>query len=160
MAAELSRAGDGAVTVTDAAGYTAQADRDLEISSWANTVMAAVLGGFAAVAAANTLVMTVLDRRREVGLLRLAGTTRRQVRGMMRWEGLLVAATGLLVGGAIAWITLVPITRGIAGAAPYVPLGTALPLAAGTVVLSLAATGLPARALLRVRPIEAGAGRQ
>ena len=160
VAAELSRAGDGAVTVTDAAGYTAQADRDLEISSWANTVMAAVLGGFAAVAAANTLVMTVLDRRREVGLLRLAGTTRRQVRGMMRWEGLLVAATGLLVGGAIAWITLVPITRGIAGAAPYVPLGTALPLAAGTVVLSLAATGLPARALLRVRPIEAGAGRQ
>ncbi|MFC9328518.1 FtsX-like permease family protein [Kitasatospora sp. NPDC057015] len=159
VAARLAEAGGPATTVTDAAGYGAQADRDLEISAWANTVMAGVLGGFAAVAAANTLVMTVLDRRREVGLLRLAGTTRRQVRAMMRWEALLVAAAGLLVGGAIAWVTLVPITRGITGAAPYVPLGTALPLAAGAVLLSVVATALPARALLRTRPVEAGAGR-
>ncbi|GAA2138311.1 ABC transporter permease [Kitasatospora kazusensis] len=158
-AAAVTRLGSPMVTVTDSAGYTAQADRDLELNSWANTVMAGVLGGFAAVAAANTLVMTALDRRREVGLLRLAGATRRQVRGMMRWEALLVAATGLLVGGAIAWITLVPVARGLTGAAPYVPVGTALPLAAGTVALALAATALPTRALLRTRPVEAGAGR-
>ncbi|MFB7666089.1 FtsX-like permease family protein [Kitasatospora sp. NPDC056138] len=156
----LAGLGAPGLTVLDAAGYAAQADRDQEISAWANTVMAGVLGGFAAVAAANTLVMTVLDRRREVGLLRLAGTTRRQVRGMMRWEALLVAATGLLVGGVIAWITLVPIARGITGAAPHVPLTTALPLAAGAVLLSLVATALPTRALLRIRPVEAGAGRQ
>ncbi|MDH6111514.1 putative ABC transport system permease protein [Kitasatospora sp. MAP12-15] len=159
VAAAAAKLGPVGVSVTDAAGYTAEANRDLELNSWANTVMAGVLGGFAAVAAANTLVMTVLERRREVGLLRLAGTTRRQVRGMMRWEALLVAATGLLVGGAIAWVTLVPVTRGLTGSAPYVPLGTALPLVAGTVVLSLAATALPARALLRTRPVEAGAGR-
>ncbi|WP_441245152.1 FtsX-like permease family protein [Kitasatospora sp. McL0602] len=149
--------GPHSVTVTDSAGYTAQANRDLEVGSWANTVMAAVLGGFAAVAAANTLVMTALDRRREVGLLRLAGTTRRQVRGMMRWEALLVASTGLLVGGAIAWVTLVPITRGLTGSTPYIPVGTALPLVAGTVVLSLVATALPTRSLLRTRPVEASA---
>ncbi|GAA2811619.1 FtsX-like permease family protein [Kitasatospora sp. CM 4170] len=155
-----AQAGAGAVTVADRSGYVAQADRDREIGAWANTVMAGVLGGFAAVTAANTLVMTVLDRRREVALLRLAGTTRRQVRGMLRWEALLVAATGLLVGGVIAWITLVPITRGIAGAAPHIPAGTALPLAAGAVLLCLAATGLPGRALLRTRPVAAGGGRQ
>ncbi|MFD0274413.1 ABC transporter permease [Kitasatospora sp. NPDC127111] len=152
--------GTGGVTVTDRAGYAAQVDRDQEIGRWANTVMAGVLGGFAAVTAANTLVMTVLDRRREVALLRLAGTTRRQVRGMMRWEALLVAAAGLAVGGVIAWITLVPITRGIAGAAPHVPAGTALPLAAGAVLLCLGATGLPARALLRSHPVAAGGGKQ
>ncbi|MFI0713372.1 ABC transporter permease [Streptomyces inhibens] len=147
-------------TVTDAAGYGVQADRNQELNSWANTVMAAVLGGFAAIAAANTLVMTVLDRRREVGLLRLSGTTHRQVRGMMRWEALLVAASGLLLGSAIAWTTLVPIARGLTGAAPYIPTGTALQLAAGAVLLTLAATGLPTRALLRARPIEAGTARQ
>ncbi|MEU6234225.1 FtsX-like permease family protein [Kitasatospora sp. NPDC047058] len=152
--------GTGGVTVTDRAGYAAQTDRDRETGAWANTVMAGVLGGFAAVTAANTLVMTVLDRRREVALLRLAGTTRRQVRGMMRWEALLVAATGLAVGGVIAWITLVPVTRGIAGATPHVPAGTALPLAAGAVLLCLGATGLPARALLRSRPVAAGGGKQ
>ncbi|MFB7615952.1 FtsX-like permease family protein [Kitasatospora sp. NPDC056181] len=160
LAAAAGPTGAGGVTVTDRAGYAAQADRAQEISAWANTVMAGVLGGFAAVTAANTLVMTVLDRRREVALLRLAGTTRRQVRGMMRWEALLVAATGLAVGGVIAWITLVPITRGIAGAAPHVPAGTALPLAAGAVLLCLGATGLPARALLRTRPVAAGGGKQ
>ncbi|MGK4583958.1 FtsX-like permease family protein [Kitasatospora sp. HPMI-4] len=160
VARNLAELGVPGLTVTDAAGYAAQTDRNQEIGSWANTVMAAVLGGFAAVAAANTLVMTVLDRRREVGLLRLAGTTRRQVRGMMRWEALLVAATGLLVGGVIAWITLSPITRGLTGSAPHVPLSTALPLAGGAVLLSLVATALPTRALLRSRPVEAAAGRQ
>ncbi|GAA1241819.1 ABC transporter permease [Kitasatospora nipponensis] len=160
VAAAVRRLGTPALTVTDAGGFGARADHDRELNSWANTVMAAVLGGFAAVASANTLVMTVLDRRREVGLLRLAGTTRRQVRGMLRWEALLVATTGLLLGGAIAWTTLVPVSRGITGAAPYVPLGTAVPLALAVVVLALAATAIPGRALLRVRPIEAGAGRQ
>ncbi|MGW7445551.1 FtsX-like permease family protein [Kitasatospora sp. NPDC054795] len=146
--------------VTDRAGFVAQSDKDLELNGWANTMMAAVLGGFAAVSAANTLVMTVLDRRREVALLRLAGTTRRQVRGMMRWEALLVASTGLAVGAAIAGITLVPVARGVAGAAPYVPPMLALPLAAGAVLLCLAATGMPVRALLRTRPAALGAVRQ
>ncbi|WP_329578761.1 FtsX-like permease family protein [Kitasatospora sp. NBC_01250] len=161
VAAALARLGDGApLTVTDAAGYAAASDRDQELNTWANTVMAGVLGGFAAVAAANTLVMTVLDRRREVGLLRLSGTTRRQVRGMFRWEALLVATTGLLLGGAIAWVTLVPVARGLTDSAPYVSPALVLPVAAGVVLLALAATALPGRALLREKPLTASAGRR
>ncbi|MFE7564006.1 FtsX-like permease family protein [Kitasatospora sp. NPDC057500] len=160
VAKGLSGLGVPGLTVTDRAGFAAQADKSQEMGSWANAVMAGVLGGFAAVTAANTLVMTVLDRRREVALLRLAGTTRRQVRHMMRWEALLVAAAGLGIGSVIAWLTLVPITRGIAGVTPHVPAGTALPLAAGAVVLCLAATGLPARALLRLSPVAASGGKQ
>lgn len=156
----VARLGVAGLTVTDRAGYRAQADKDLELNAWANNVMAAVLGGFAAVAAANTLVMTVLDRRREVALLRLAGTTRRQVIGMVRWEALMVAAAGLLIGSAIAWITLVPIARGLTGAAPYIPPPTALGVTAGAVLLVLVSTALPARALLRTAPTTAGAGRE
>ncbi|MCX4745023.1 ABC transporter permease [Kitasatospora sp. NBC_01287] len=150
----------GGATVTDRASFVARSDAMTELNGWADTVMAGVLGGFAAVNAANTLVMTVLDRRREVALLRLAGTTRRQVRRMMRWEALLVAVTGLTVGGAIAWIALLPIARGIAGTAPYVPPGLVLPLAAGAVLLCLAATGLPTRALLRSHPLTGGRRRR
>ncbi|GAA1950035.1 ABC transporter permease [Kitasatospora viridis] len=156
VAAALAELSPG-LSVTDAAGFTAQANKDQEINAWANRVMAGVLGGFAALAAANTLAMTVLDRRREVGLLRLAGTTRRQVRGMLRWEALLVAATGLLLGGAIAWITLIPVTRGLAGTTPYVPAALALPLAGAVLALAVAATALPGRALLRTRPVAAQA---
>ena len=160
VAAALGRLGVPALTVTDAGGFGVQADHEQSIGNWANTVMAAVLGGFAAVASANTLMMTVLDRRREVGLLRLAGTTRRQVRGMLRWEALLVATTGLLLGGAIAWTTLVPVTRGITGSSPYIPTAVALPLATAVVLLALGSTALPGRALLRGRPVEAAAGKQ
>lgn len=151
VAARLRALGLPGATVTDRAGYRAQADKDLEINAWGNRVMAGVLGGFAAVAAANTLVMTVLDRRREIALLRLTGTTRRQVFGMLRWESLVVGLAGLGVGTVIAWITLVPVARGVAGTAPYVPPVLAASLAAATLLLTLTATTLPAAATLRKR---------
>jgi putative ABC transport system permease protein len=137
------------VTVLDQAGYATQVSEDIELNAWANNVMAAVLGGFAAVAAVNTLVMVTLDRRRELSLLRLAGTTRRQVLRMVRWEALVVTAAGLAIGAAIALVTLVPLARGVAGSTPYVSPVPALAMVGGTALLGLLATGLPARALLR-----------
>ncbi|MEV8101891.1 FtsX-like permease family protein [Streptomyces sp. NPDC088135] len=136
-------------TVTDASGYAAAQDEDRELSAWANTVMAAVLGGFAAIAAVNTLVMTVLDRRRELTMLRLVGSTRRQVMGMIRWEALLVTVAGAALGTAIALATLFPMMRGLTGESPYIP-----PLLYGTFVavtigLGLLAAVVPARAALR-----------
>ncbi|HEX6470950.1 MAG TPA: FtsX-like permease family protein [Streptosporangiaceae bacterium] len=148
------------LVVTDRRGYAAQIDRDAEVNAWVNNVMVAVLGGFAAIAAANTLVMTVLDRRREVALLRLAGTTRRQVLSMMRWEALLVTTAGLLLGAAILAVTLSPFARGTTGGAPYVPPVTALVMGVAIVAGGLAVTALPARALLRTPPATAAAARE
>ncbi|MDX3224214.1 ABC transporter permease [Streptomyces sp. ME19-01-6] len=135
--------------VTGPGGYAAARDEEAELNVWANTVMAAVLGGFAAVAAANTLVMTVLDRRRELGMLRLIGSTRRQVLGMVRWEALLVVIAGVALGTAIALATLAPMTRGMTGEGPYLPPLTYAGFAGAAVALGLLATGLPARAVLR-----------
>ncbi|MDT7842341.1 ABC transporter permease [Streptomyces justiciae] len=136
-------------TVRDRDGYTTAQSVDRELNAWANNLMAAVLGGFAAVAAVNTLVMTVLDRRRELGTLRLIGSTRRQVLRMIRWEALLVALAGIVLGTAIALATLVPMMNGLTGQGPYIP-----PLMygafAGTIVaLGLTAVTLPAKAALR-----------
>uniref|UniRef100_A0AAU2V946 ABC transporter permease n=1 Tax=Streptomyces sp. NBC_00003 TaxID=2903608 RepID=A0AAU2V946_9ACTN len=135
--------------VTDAAGYATAQSTDREVNAWANAVMAAVLGGFAAVAAVNTLVMTVFDRRRELGTLRLIGTTRRQVLKMIRWEALLVVAAGVAIGSAIALATLVPMVNGLTGRAPYIPPLLYGSFAGGVLVLGLAATALPARAALK-----------
>ncbi|MFE6497422.1 FtsX-like permease family protein [Streptomyces sp. NPDC057748] len=136
-------------TVTDASGYAAAQDKDRELNAWANTVMAAVLGGFAAIAAVNTLVMTVLDRRRELTMLRLVGSTRRQVMGMIRWEALLVTVAGAALGTAIAMATLFPMMRGLTGESPYIPPVLYGSFVAATVGLGLAATLIPARAALR-----------
>ncbi|MGX4734841.1 FtsX-like permease family protein [Kitasatospora griseola] len=155
VAKALSGLAPAGLSVTGRQDYAAQADQDRELNGWANKVMAGVLAGFAALTAANTLVMTVLDRRREIALLRLAGSTRRQVRSMLRWEALLIAAIGLVTGAAIAWTTLTPITRALTSAAPHVPLTSALLLGGAATLLCLAATALPGRALLRTRPTTA-----
>jgi putative ABC transport system permease protein len=135
--------------VIDASGYATEQNRDAKLGAWMNNTMAAVLGGFAAVAAVNTLVMTVLDRRRELGMLRLVGSTRRQVMTMLRWEGLLVAVVGLVLGSAIAAATLIPMMSGVTGDMPYVP-----PLVYGCFAVAVGglaqlAVTLPARAALR-----------
>ncbi|MEV3855377.1 FtsX-like permease family protein [Streptomyces sp. NPDC050095] len=127
------------------ADYTTAQSLDRELNAWANTTMAAVLGGFAAIAAVNTLVMTVLDRRRELGTLRLIGSTRSQVLRMIRWEALLVACAGIALGTAIALATLIPMMNGLTGQGPYVPPLLYGAFAGAALVLGLAATSIPAR---------------
>ncbi|WP_335936327.1 ABC transporter permease [Streptomyces sp. PTD5-9] len=135
--------------VTDASGYAVARDGDRELNAWANAVMAAVLGGFAAVAAVNTLVMTVLDRRRELTVLHLVGTTRRQIMGMIRWEALLVTVAGAGLGTAIALATLNPMMKGLTGQPPYIPPMLYAAFVAAIIGLGLAAATIPARAALR-----------
>ncbi|MFF1919944.1 ABC transporter permease [Streptomyces sp. NPDC058221] len=137
--------------VTDASGYAVEQNMDQEYGAWSNYMMAAVLGGFAAVAAVNTLVMTVLDRRRELATLRLVGSTRRQVLRMLRWESLLVSAAGVVLGTTIALITLTPMMRGVTGESPHIPPLLYTTFAATAVGLALLAVVLPARAALRDR---------
>ncbi len=55
-------------------------------------VIVAVLG------IVNTQIAQVLDRRREIGLLRFLGASRRQVGGMMLVEAVLLATTGIALG--------------------------------------------------------------
>ncbi|MFI6872808.1 ABC transporter permease [Streptomyces sp. NPDC050400] len=129
--------------------YTTARSVDRELNAWANITMAAVLGGFAAIAAVNTLVMTVLDRRRELGTLRLIGSTRTQVLRMIRWEALLVAGAGIVLGTSIALATLVPMMNGLTGENPYVPPLLYGAFAGAALLLGLAATAVPARWALR-----------
>ncbi|MFD8986423.1 ABC transporter permease, partial [Streptomyces sp. NPDC059564] len=57
---------------------------------------------------ANTLTLSVHERTRELGLLRAVGQSRAQLRAMVRWESVLVAAFGtaggLLLGGILGWV--------------------------------------------------------
>ncbi|QNS07758.1 ABC transporter permease [Streptomyces xanthii] len=57
---------------------------------------------------ANTLTLAVHERTRELGLLRAVGQTRAQLRAMVRWESVLVAAFGtaggIVLGGFLGWV--------------------------------------------------------
>jgi putative ABC transport system permease protein len=47
---------------------------------------------------ANTLALSIVERTREIGLLRAVGMGRRQVRSMIRWEAIIIALFGALMG--------------------------------------------------------------
>lgn len=46
----------------------------------------------------NTLALSIFERKREIGLLRSVGMSRRQVRTMIRWEAVLIAVFGAVIG--------------------------------------------------------------
>ncbi|MFG3137745.1 ABC transporter permease [Streptomyces sp. NPDC048211] len=97
---------------------------------------------------ANTLTLAVHERTRELGLLRAVGQTRRQLRAMVRWESVLVAAFGtaggLLLGGFLGWV-LVKASEGTGDTA----FAFALP---PTRLLVVALVGIAAGALAGGRP--------
>jgi putative ABC transport system permease protein len=50
---------------------------------------------------ANTIALSVIERTRELGLLRAVGTSRRQLRSTIRWESAIIAVFGTLLGLAV-----------------------------------------------------------
>ena len=46
----------------------------------------------------NTMTLSIYERTRELGLLRAVGESRRQVRSMIRWEAVIIALFGTVLG--------------------------------------------------------------
>ncbi len=64
-------------------------------------LVAALLGlaiWIAAIGIVNTLALSIYERTREIGLLRAIGMSRREVRSMIRWESVIIAVFGSLLG--------------------------------------------------------------
>ena len=145
-------------TVTNTAGLTGQLANDLALSAWLNKLLMGIMIGYAALAAANTMVMAALTRGRELASLRLVGVTRKQVKRMVHAEQSGLLGVSLLIGGSIAALTLVSVVRTLTGqSVPYVPTLGWVSIIGGTALLALLTTILPIARLLRVPPI-AGIG--
>ena len=108
----------------------------------------------------NTLSLATIERRRELGLLRVVGMTDHLVQRMVRIESLLIAALGTLSGVALGlftdWALIHAIDRLTDASLPFgVPYGTiALVLVLG-VVLDVPASLLPSRRSTRLDVLEA-----
>ncbi|MFE5144089.1 FtsX-like permease family protein [Streptomyces fagopyri] len=125
-------------------------------NAWVNYLVVGVIIAYTAITVVNTLAMGTAARRREFALLRLSGTTRRQVAGMMRRESVVVIASGVGVGTLLAVFPLVLVSLAMSGSPlPAVPGLGFLAIAGSTAVLAAAGTMVPTRLLLRIRPVEA-----
>ena len=71
----------------------------------------------------NTLALSVLERTREIGLLRAVGSSRRQVRRMVRYEGVITTLIGATLGLALGVFLAGLTTAAIEGAQFSVPSG-------------------------------------
>jgi len=105
----------------------------------------------------NTLVLTVYERTREIGMLRAVGMTRRQVRMMIRYESIVTslmgAALGILVGVFLAaLITHALSSSGIVFAVPWIQL---VYFVLAAILVGVLAAIIPARRAARLNVLEA-----
>ena len=108
----------------------------------------------------NTLTMSVLERTREIGVLRALGASRWRVRRTMAHESLLVSLAGTLSGIAaglvigIVWV-LGMRSSTFPGMTMHLPVGMLVSLAVLGVVIGVVAAILPARRAARLDPLAA-----
>lgn len=133
----------------------------------ATVVVLTILVGFSALIAAvglvNNLSLSVLQRTRELGLLRALGFTAGQIRRMILAESaqLTFAAVlvGLLLGGIYGWVGAQSLLGAINGAPgivlPGVPWTLLGGIAIGSGLLTWVASVAPARRATRVAPVTA-----
>jgi putative ABC transport system permease protein len=126
-----------------------------------------ILMGFSALIAAvgmvNNLSLSVLQRTRELGLLRALGFTARQVRRMILVESASLTAAavlvGLLLGTFYGWVGAQSLLGSLYGSpgvvAPAIPVALVALVVLGAVVLTLAASVTPSRRATRVAPVAA-----
>ncbi|MFE4519150.1 FtsX-like permease family protein [Kitasatospora sp. NPDC056783] len=146
------------LAVTDTA---AQADTLRSLLDRLKTVSMALLSFSVAIAGlgvAATLMLSITERSREIGMLRAIGMSRGQLRRMLTLEALLLSLAGALVGTglgiAYGWAAARSITStiGTVGGPPPLPVLAALAL---TVLVGLAAAVLPARRVGRMSAVTA-----
>jgi putative ABC transport system permease protein len=107
---------------------------------------------------ANTLALSILERTRELGILRALGMSRRRLRAAVRWESVILSAVGAIEGlvfGVVAGVAVISAlrTQGIHDlVVPWVRLIVYLIVAC---VLGVGAGAFPARRAAKLRILSA-----
>jgi putative ABC transport system permease protein len=106
----------------------------------------------------NTLILSIYERTRELGMLRAIGASRRQIRQMIRYESVITALIGGVFGLVIGVVGAVLVTTFALSESGYVqafPVGTLLVLLVVAAFAGLLAAQLPARRAARLNVLGA-----
>jgi putative ABC transport system permease protein len=141
------------VTVQDPGEYAEQQRAQINLFLYFIYALLGLAVVIAVLGIVNTLALSVIERTREVGLLRAVGLSRRQLRRMVRLEAVIVAVLGGVLGVGMGVVFGVALQRAIADqgvdvlSIPWLKLAVFVALAALAGVL---AAVLPARRAARL----------
>ena len=97
----------------------------------------------------NTLVLSIYERTRELGMLRAIGTTRRQVREMVRYESIITALIGGVLGIALGIVLALVLAATVLSGTGFVLV---IPVATMVVLFVLAGARRPRRRRVACAP--------
>jgi putative ABC transport system permease protein len=106
----------------------------------------------------NTLILSIYERTRELGMMRAIGTSRRQVRQMIRYESIITGLIGGVFGlviGTVGAILVSTFALSGSGFVLSIPVGTLILLLLISALAGLIASQLPARRAARLDVLRA-----
>ena len=103
----------------------------------------------------NTLVLTVFERTREIGMLRAIGMTRRQVRRMIRHESIITALIGATLGIVLGIVLAALLIWRVDFIEFSFPTTQVIVFVIAAIVVGIVAAIFPARRAAKLDPLEA-----
>jgi lipoprotein-releasing system permease protein len=124
----------------------------------ANTLIRVFVGLTVALGIASVLVVSVVQKAKEIGILRAMGTARAQVLRVFLIQGAFMGLTGALAGALLAWCFLL-LWRGVARGPDGTPLFVVVMepslfaiACAGATLVGVLSAAIPARRAARLDP--------
>lgn len=103
----------------------------------------------------NTLVLTVFERTREIGMLRAIGMTRRQVRRMIRHESIITALIGAAIGIVLGIVLAAMLIARVDFIDFVFPTTQVIIFVIAAIVVGVVAAVFPARRAAKLDPLQA-----
>ena len=146
------------VTVRDQAEFREEQARQIDqiINLFYSLLGLAIL--IALFGIVNTLGLSIFERIRELGLLRAVGATRRQLRSMIRWEAVIIAVLGAVLGLAVGVFFGWTIVRALAsqGITEFtLPAGQLVSFVLAAAIAGVLAAVLPGRRAAKIDVLRA-----
>lgn len=140
-------------------GRRAEIDREINQQFTMFNAIVAIAVIVSLLGVVNTLAMSVIERTREIGVLRALGSSRWLVRQTMLDESLMItlggALAGVLVGLLIGFVWVGSMGGFMPGITFHLPVGTVVGVAVASVIAGVVAAALPARRAAKLQVIQA-----